>query len=221
MDWRNQSFVKTDGKRTLSGEIIVMKTLINYSFKTLLLAAFMLMTLTAINAQDARLQFDNLKGLEARASDVVEVNIDGNIMNLAKRVLLKVKDKDAKTVGEAIKGLEAIYVRVYRFENANEYNMADVDLIRQQLKTPGWEKLANVRSKKNNQKVDVYTMFSGDVMSGVAVVISEDKSIGLVNVIGPIDIDLLVELGGKLNIPELDLDFGNDKDTKKDTKDNN
>ena len=143
----------------------------------------------------------------------VEVNIDGKLLNLAKRVLLKVEDKDgnAKKVGEAIKGLEGIYVRVYRFENENEYNMADVDLIRSQLKTPGWEQLANVRSKKNNQKVDVYTMFTGDVMSGVAVIISEDKSIALVNVIGPIDIDLLVELGGKLNIPNIDIEI-DDKD---------
>ncbi len=194
-----------------------MKKLINYSFKTLLLSAFMLISMAAVSAQDARLNFDNLKGLEDRARDVVEVNIDGNILKLAKRVLLKVKDKDAKTVGEAIKGLEAIYVRVYRFENANEYNMADVDIIRSQLQNPGWEKLANVRSKKNNQKVDVYTMFSGDVMSGVAVVISEDKSIGLVNVIGPIDIDLLVELGGKLNIPDLDIEIGDDDEDKKRT----
>jgi len=43
-------------------------------------------------------------------------------------------------------------------------------------------------------------------MSGVAVVISESKSIALVNVIGPIDIDLLVELSGRLNIPKIDID---------------
>ena len=35
---------------------------------------------------------------------------------------------------------------------------------------------------------------------------SESKSIALVNVIGPIDIDLLVELSGKLNIPKIDID---------------
>ena len=174
--------------------------------KSLLLTAFLLTAFLAVNAQDARLQFDNLKALESRARDVVEVNIDGKVLNLAKRVLLKVKDKDAKTVGEAIKGLEGIYVRVYNFENENEYNPADVEMIRTQLNYPGWTKLANVRSKKNNQKIDVYTMFQGDTMSGVAVLISESKSIALVNVIGPIDIDLLAELGGKLNIPNIEIE---------------
>ncbi len=191
-----------------------MKTFINHSFKFIVLSAFMLITITAANAQDARLRFDNLKGLEDRARDVVEVNIDGKLLSLAKRVLVKVNDQDAKKVGEAIKGLEGIYVRIYNFENANEYNIADIDLIRSQLTLPGWVKLANVRSKKNNQKIDVYTMFTGDVMSGVAVVISEDKSIALVNVIGPIDIDLLAELGGKLNIPRIDIE--NEEETPQD-----
>ena len=161
-----------------------------------------------VSGQDARIQFDRLKGMEAQARDVVEVNIDGKMLDLAKRVTLKIKDKDgdAKKIGEAISGLKGIYVRVYRFENENEYNMADVDQLRSQLNSPGWERVANVRSKKNNQKVDVFTMFSGDIMSGVAVIISEAKSVAVVNVIGPIDIESLVELSGKLNIPKIDIE---------------
>lgn len=184
-----------------------MKLFYKNLLRLFLLSAFLLTVGTNAFAQSpARLQFDNLKGLEDRARDVVEVNIDGKVLSLAKRVLTKVNDKDAKKVGEAIKDLEGIYVRVYRFEKENEFNPADVEMIRSQLNAPGWEKLANVRSKKNNQKIDVFTMFTGDVMSGVAVLISEDKSIALVNVIGPIDIDLLAELGGKLNIPNIDIE---------------
>ena len=170
------------------------------------LAAF---SATAVNAQDARLHFERLNGLETRARDVVEVNVDGKLLDLAKRVTAKVSDADAKKISAAISGLKGIYVRVYNFEKENEYNMGDVDEIRSQLSAPGWEKLANVRSKKNDQKVDVYTMFTGDVMSGVAVVISESKSIAVVNVIGPIDIETLVELSGKMNIPRIDISTDN------------
>ena len=168
----------------------------------------------SVNAQDARLHFEKLNGLETRARDVVEVNIDGKLLDLAKRVTVKVNDAEAKKVAQAISGLKGIYVRVYNFENENEYNMADVDEIRAQLNAPGWERLANVRSKKNNQKVDVYTMFSGDVMSGVAVIVSEAKSIAVVNVIGPIDIELLAGLSGKLNIPKIDIAHDSDNLTK-------
>ena len=166
------------------------------------------------SAQDARLHFEKLNGLETSARDVVEVNIDGKMLDLAKRVTTKVNDADTKKIAEAISGLKGIYVRVYNFEKENEYNMADVDEIRSQLNAPGWEKLANVRSKKNSQKIDVYTMFTGDIMSGVAVVISESKSIAIVNVIGTIDIETLVQMSGKMSIPQIDISTGSTKTAK-------
>jgi hypothetical protein len=185
-----------------------MKRFIKYSLKFALL--FVLTATTAIGQQDAaRLQFERLNTLENKARDVVEVNIDGKLLDLAKRVLVKVNDKEAQKIGQAILGLKGIYVRVFNFENENEYNIADVDQIRSQLNAPGWARLANVRSKKNNQKIDVFTMFTGDTMSGVAVLISEAKSVALVNVIGPIDIDLLAELSGKMNIPKIEIENGN------------
>lgn len=190
-----------------------MKSLTRYSIKFILLA---LVSLTAIaaNAQDARLHFERLNRLEERALDVVEVNIDGKLLDLAKRVLAKSNEQDAKKVAQAISGLKGIYVRVFNFANENEYNIADVEEIRTQLQAPGWEKLVNARSKKNNQKIDIYTMFTGDMMSGVAVVVSESKSVALINVIGPIDIDLLVELSGKMNIPRIEIERENQEKPK-------
>jgi hypothetical protein len=187
-----------------------MKSFNKHLSKIALVSVFALLAIVTATAQEpARLRFEKLNGLETRARDVVEVNIEGKILDVARRVLAKQKDPDAQKAALAIKDLKGIYVRVYNFENENEYNMADVDEIRAQLNAPGWERLANVRSKRNNQKVDVYTMFTGDVMSGVAVVVSESKSIALINVIGPIDIDLLAELGGRLNIPKMDIEKDN------------
>ena len=179
--------------------------LFNHSLKIILLAFVLLAAITA-NAQDARLRFERLNVLENKAEEVVEVNIDGKLLDLAKRVMVKVNDPNAKKIGQAISGLKGIYVRVYNFTNENEYNIADIDEIRSQLQSPGWEKLVNVRSKKDNQKIDVFTMFAGDVMSGVAVVVSESKSIAVINVIGPIDIDLLAEISGKMNIPKIQIE---------------
>lgn len=158
------------------------------------------------SAQDAKLHFERLSSLESKARDVVEVNVDGKLLDLAKRVTQKVNDQDARTVGKAISGLKGIYVRVYNFAEPNQYNMSDVDDIRSELNGPAWQKIANVRSKKNDQKVDIYTMFTGDQMSGAAVVISDVKSVALVNVIGIIDIDTLVELSGRMNIPKIDVE---------------
>lgn len=192
-----------------------MRSIFRISIRLVFALLFAITPLAAHGQDAAKLHFEKLNGLEAKALDVVEVNVDGKVLDVAKRVLAKSKDPDAQKVGQAISGLQAIYVRAYTFENANEYNLGDMDEIREQLKGSGWEKLANVRSKKNNQKVDVYTMFTGDVMSGVAVVMSEDKTIAVVNVIGPIDIDMLAELGGRLDIPRMDIEVTGKKDKPK------
>ena len=174
--------------------------------------AMMLTATAAIGAaQDpARLDFGRLSSLEAKARDVVEVNVDGKLLDLAKRVTAKVNDPDAKQIAQAISGLKGIYVRVYNFEQENQYDPTDIDRIRAELNNPGWEKVANVRSKRNNQKVDIYTMFTGPDMSGAAVVISDTKSVAIVNVIGMVDIETLVQLSGRMNIPKIDIE----RDTK-------
>lgn len=196
-----------------------MQSYLKHTINFILPMLFVLVVIVATNAQEpARIHFEKLNKLEEKAQDVVEVNIDGKLLDLAKRVLIKVNDKDAKTIGEAIKGLKGIYVRMYNFDKENQYDGTDIDEIRTQLKAPGWEKIANVRSKKDNQKIDIFTMFTGDVMSGVAVVLSGSKSVGVVNVIGPIDIDTLVELSGKLNIPKIDIETGSDKNDSPTTK---
>jgi len=184
-----------------------MRSYVKYTFIALLL---FIVCGSPANAQDASIRFDRLEQLESKARDVVEVNIDGKLLDLAKRVMVKVKDPEAAKVAQAISGLKGIYVRVYTFANENEYNMADIDEIRAQLQAPGWERMANVRSKKNNQKIDVFTKFSGDQMTGVAVVLSEAKTVAVVNVIGPIDLELLAEMSGKMNIPRIDIESGSE-----------
>ena len=175
-------------------------------FNGILVLLLFVLASVATFSQDLKLDLDKLRGLETKARDVVEVNIDGKLLDMAKRVLVKVNDKEARSIGEAIKGLKGIYVRVYNFEKENEYNISDLDEIRSQLRSPDWEKIANVRSKRNEQRIDVFTRFTGETMSGVAVVLSEAKSIAVVNVVGPIDIDTLVEISGKLNIPKIDIE---------------
>lgn len=182
-----------------------MKLLIKTTRPVFFLLVLMLAGVAASAQDAARLQFDKLNRLETKARDVVEVNIDGKLLDLAKRVTTKLKDNDAKKIAVAIEGLRGIYVRVYNFEKENEYDVADIDEIRSQLNVPGWDKLANVRSKRNNQKIDVFTKFSGEKMDGMAVVLSESKTIAVVNVIGMVDIEALIELSGKMNIPKIDI----------------
>lgn len=191
-----------------------MKMIINISIKLATFYLLLFLTITASFAQEfddnrAKLQLDKLSRLEEKADEVVEVNIDGRMLDLAKRVLLKVKDKNAQKVAAAIAGLKGIYVKVYNFEKGNQYAAADVDNIRSQLNSPDWERMVNVRSKKDNEKIDVFTMFTKDKISGLAVVVSDSDRIAVINAVGSLDLEMLAELGGHLAIPKIEIEQGN------------
>ncbi len=66
--------------------------------------------------------------------------------------------------------------------------------------------MANERSKRNNQNLDVYTMINGSKIGGLAVIAAEEKELTIVNIIGPIDLEKLMDLEGSFSIPSLELE---------------
>ena len=57
-------------------------------------------------------------------------------------------------------------------------------------------------------------MFTGDLMSESHAVVWLER-IAFVNMIGPIDIELLTELSGKLSIPQIDIEREKKEDLQK------
>jgi uncharacterized protein DUF4252 len=164
--------------------------------------------------QSARLQLGHLDRLEAVADQTVDVTVDQKVLNLAKIFLLKSKDPDQQKIKELIGGIEGIYVKHFTFEKAGQYSLADIEAIRSQLNGPGWMRMAGVRSKRNNQNLDVYTMIDGSKIGGLAVIAAEEKELTIVNIVGPIDLEKLMELEGSFNIPDLEIERVKDKTQK-------
>jgi len=156
-------------------------------------------------AQEARLQIDNLNRLEDKATQVIDINVDERLIQLALK-FFNPKNPDEVKVKEAVAGLKGIYVKSFEFDKENEYLPADIQNIRAQLSSPRWSRMVDVRSKRDNVNVEVYMMLDGNnIIHGIAVLASEAKQLTIVNIIGPIDIDKLSALSGKFHIPDLDL----------------
>jgi len=169
----------------------------------LLLLAAAPAALTA-RAQDLRLQLDNLDKLESKAAQSVNVTLDGSLLRLA-IPFLEDKDPEERAVKELVLGLKGIYVRVYNFDKEGEYTAADVDAVRQQLRSPTWTRMFGVKSNRKGENMEVYTTMSGSQMGGLTVLTSGDKQLGIIQIIGPIDLEKLIKLSGKLGIPEIDI----------------
>jgi Domain of unknown function (DUF4252) len=182
-----------------------MKSLIQINIRTPLIALLVVISSALVaRAQDSRLQLGTLDHLAAKASETVDVSLDERLMRLAAKVFSD-KDVDEKEIKKLIEGLKGIYVKSFEFDADGQYAPADVESIRSQLRGPGWSRLVNVMSKKEGT-LEVYMLFNGEQIGGMAVLALENRELTVVNIVGPVDLDKLARLEGQLGIPELGIE---------------
>jgi hypothetical protein len=154
----------------------------------------------ALTAQQFQINLDHLA---VRSSNSVEISLSGSTLQLAARFLGS-KDPDEARVKKLILGLEGIYVRTFSFKAPGEWSSADLDSIRKQLRSPQWSRVVGVKGGEGGTE-EIYVRNGETKLTGVAILIAEAKSLTVVNIAGPVDLDSLADLGGHLGIPKLDL----------------
>lgn len=153
-------------------------------------------------AQDIKIPV-NIDKLSKKASEVVDVNLDGPMLKFASKFLSS-EEADDVEAQQLIKNLKGIYVRSFEFDNTGEYSEADVEEVRAQLKAPTWIRPVNVRSKKDGENVDVFFKMEGENVMGLAIIAAEPRELTIVNLVGPIDPTKLSELSGHFGIPKVE-----------------
>jgi len=156
-------------------------------------------------AADAQLKLPEFPGLEEQASQTVNITLDANLIRLAAGFLDSQKPEDA-AAKELIAGLRGIYVRSFSFDTDFAYPLGDVERLRKQLSAPGWQRLVEVRSRKEKSAVDVYLSVDRNVVNGLAIIASEPREFTIVNIVGPVNLEKLHQLEGRLGIPKLELE---------------
>ena len=166
---------------------------------------FVLAVVCAISAsaQNALLQIKQLDKLADKASNVVEVNLDKKLLQLAAKFLDPKNPTEAK-VKELVNGLEGVYVRVFEFDQPGEYAASEVESLRSQFQ--GWTKIVGVRSRKQGENVDVHIKYNGESILGLAIIAADPKTLTFVHLIGPVDLEKLSQLEGQFGIPSFNLD---------------
>jgi Domain of unknown function (DUF4252) len=182
-----------------------MKSLFNTNIRQPLIVLLLVVASTLVaNAQDSRIQTASLDHLAAKASQSVDVNVDERLMKMAAKVFSD-QDPDERKIKKLVEGLKGIYVRSFEFDTSGQYTAADLQSIRTQLSGPGWTRMVNVTSKKDGN-LEVYLLFHGDMVNGLAVLHSDEKELTVVNIVGPVDLDKLAQLEGQFGVPELGIE---------------
>ncbi|MGA3078818.1 MAG: DUF4252 domain-containing protein [Bryobacteraceae bacterium] len=156
----------------------------------------------AAPAQQVKWNFDKLA---ARASDTVDVSLDGSLLRFATKFLSD-DDKDQAKVKKVVGGLKGIYVKSFEFKKPGEYSAADVESFRAPLHAPDWQRVVGTHSNEDGETVEVYIKNDTKGIGGLAIIAFEPKKLTLVNIVGAIDLDSLSELGGFSGIPEVEVD---------------
>lgn len=165
--------------------------------KTLLITAFLAIAAALGSAQTLKL--DSLDRLAARASESVNVTMDGSLLRMASGFLSD-SDKDEAEVKKLVLGLKSILVRSFEFKNTGEYLESDVEMIRAQLRNTAWKKIVEVRSKVDGD-ADIFLHSEGDHILGLAVISAEPKELTVIHIDGSIDMQGLRKIAGNFGIP--------------------
>lgn len=141
---------------------------------------------------------------ESQASGSVEVTIDEHVLRLAASAIPD-KNPDDKVLKQLLGGLKGVYVRAFEFDHEGAYQSSDVESLRSRFGGAGWSRVVGVRSRRYGDNVDVYIASTGGVVTGMGVVVAGPRDLIYVNVTGPIDVEKLGHLEGRLRIPRLEL----------------
>lgn len=165
------------------------------------IAIFILLASTFALSQDVKMPVD-LDKLAAKASETTEVTLNGRTLQLAAKFMNDEGDEEARNI---VKKLKGIYVRSFEFEKPGLYSEADIESLRSQLKSPIWEKVVNVHSKRDGENAEIYFKTdSGDQIAGLVVIAADPKELTFVIIDGPLDPSDLDKLGGDFGVPRLE-----------------
>ncbi len=154
---------------------------------------------------EGRLRIDHLDRLAAKAQEVVDVNLDGPMLQMAKKFLSDDKQEEADAKG-LIEGLTGIFVKSFEFDKEGEYSQEDIDAIHSQIPSGVWSRIVGVRSRRSKENVDVFVRMVENKMAGMVVIAAEPTELTVVNLVGVIDVEKLNKLEGQFGIPRMDLE---------------
>jgi hypothetical protein len=144
----------------------------------------------------------NLDHLAAKASDSVDLSLNGGTLQFAAK-FLNDNDADEGKAKKLLAGLEGIYVRSYEFKKDGEWTQADAEAVRNQLKAPQWSRMVGFKKTEDNESAEVYIRTENKKVTGITILTTEPREFTVVNIAGSIDIDNLADLGGHFGVPKL------------------
>ena len=148
------------------------------------------------------LKLPDFRGLEARASDSVNLSVDPWMLNLMGG-FIKDGDDDAADTKRIMKGIKSIQIRSFEFDQDFAYPAAEIEGVRRQLNAPGWSRLLQTHNAATSENVDMYLMIEEQQPRAFALIRSEPKSFTIISVVGTVSVQDMAKLQSHFNLSRL------------------
>lgn len=152
-------------------------------------------------AQGARIRMPDFSGLAEKATESVDISLDGEALKTAGSLFSNGRDArgDAQ-VSEVLKGLQGVYIKTFEFDKPGQYSMRDIENVLKQVEREGWKKLLSVRDQED--RVEMWIRDNHED-GGMFFVASEPDELVLINIVGKVNLESLRQLQGRMGIPNL------------------
>lgn len=140
-----------------------------------------------LGASPGELKMPDFKGLEARASDSVNLSLNPWLLHLASG-LISDEDADSEETKRVMKSIKSIQIRSFEFAQDLAYPETEIEGLRRQLDAPGWNRLVQTHSAKTGENVDIYLMSENQQPRGFALISSQPRAFTIINIVGTFDV---------------------------------
>jgi hypothetical protein len=165
------------------------------------LAFALLALVTSLSAQEIKLSvFDRLK---EKCSDMTDLHLNKNLIDLARGFLSGNKDGDAAKLKTVVDGLNGIVVKSCSFDKEGMYTDADVKQLISELSGSGWNLIISSTENHGKDVARIWVKAGGNgEIGGLRILSAEHKELSVIVIDGtvrPEDLHLLEGLG----VPEI------------------
>ncbi len=154
----------------------------------------------ALQAWGQELDLSFLKDLEAKATEVTNVSLGKEQMQLIQG-LTGSAGGELKALAS---GIELVQVRSLEFDKEGMYSMAEMSALRDKVKTSEFLPVISVKEKNGFTEILLRKGPKGN--RGFLIIAVEPKEVTIVNIVGDLDLASLGKLAGKFGIPNVILE---------------
>lgn len=166
--------------------------------RTICVMTLVLLPMVSV-AQAAKLKMPDFSSLASRATESVDISLDGDMLKSASSFLGGGKE-GGPALQETLQGLQGIYVKVFSFDKPDVYSRHDVDGILEQASGRGWKSLMSIRDK--GERVEMRMRDPGPD-GGFLLVVTAPTELVIINIAGDVNLEKLRQLQGKLGVPHI------------------